>query len=383
MLTGAASYDRAGTLARIVGEDEYGQRTGDSEISARATRAPDRGVIPKSMRARVGPKPGAPLELRTLPVPVPKRGEVLIRVLASPINPSDLLMLSGDYGVGRTYPFVPGLEGAGEVVASGGGFLARGILGKRVACAPEESGLWSEYAVVPANRCVPLPKGMSAETGAMTFVNPLCAIALVETAQRDGHTAVVSTAAGGALGQMIRMRAQEKGIAVIDIVRRSAQAQALREAGAQHVLASDAEGFDRDLRDVCAQLGCRMAFDAVGGEMTGQLAEALEPNGEILVYGELSGKASRCNPATLTFKELTVRGFWLTRWSERQSFLRQLRLTRQIMAALRGGFAASKVNTVVPLSKGVNAPALYAMNMSAGKVLISPAAPGAAEILDL
>ncbi len=373
MTTLAADYEHTGVTLR----------SGDNKKKDAISRAPDGGrvveskakpqALPKTMRALVVPEPGAVLEVQTIPVPVPKRGEVLIRVAASPINPSDLLMLSGEYGVERPCPFVPGLEGSGEVVASGGGFLAQSLIGKLVACAPKDTGLWSEYAIVPANRCVPLPKGMSAETGAMTFVNPLCAIALVDTAKRGGHKVVVSTAAGGALGQMIRARAQDKGIAVIDVVRRIDQARELVADGAQHVFASQSETFEKDLQALCKELRCRLAFDAVAGDMTGKLADALEPNGEILVYGELSGKPATCDPATLTFKELTVRGFWLTRWSERQPFLKQLLLTRQIMKALRGGFAETKVNKVVGLDDALSAPSLYASNMSAGKVLISPA----------
>ncbi len=327
--------------------------------------------LPKTMKALVVSAPGAPLELREMPVPQPGPGEVLVRIAASPINPSDLLMLSGDYGIERSYPFVPGLEGSGCVVASGGGFLARSLVGKLVACAPEADGLWSDYAVVPATRCVPLPASVPAGAGAMSFVNPLTAIALIDTATRGRHRTTISTAAGGALGRMIRARGQQKGVAIIDIVRRQEQAEALCAEGAQHVLATEAADFDAALAELCARLDCRLAFDAVAGDMTSRLAEALQPGGEILGYGELSGEPARVNPATMTFKGLTLRGFWLTRWSAEKSFLKQLLLTRQVVGALQDGFAESRVARVVPLEEGVLAPSIYAENMSAGKVLIS------------
>lgn len=330
--------------------------------------------LPKTMKALVVPAPGAPLELKEMPVPQPGPGEVLVRVAVSPINPSDLLMLSGDYGIERSYPFVPGLEGSGRVVASGGGFLARSLMGKLVACAPEHDGVWSDYAVVPATRCVPLPASVPAGAGAMSFVNPLTAIALIDTATRGRHRAAISTAAGGALGRMIRARGQQKGVAIIDIVRRQEQAEALRAEGAQHVLATEAADFDAALADLCTRLDCRLAFDAVAGEMTSRLAEALQPGGEILGYGELSGEPARVNPATMTFKGLTLRGFWLTRWSAEKSFIRQLLLTRQVLGALRGGFAESRVARVVPLEEGAMAPSIYADSMSSGKVLISTGA---------
>ncbi|MDX8350651.1 zinc-binding dehydrogenase [Cognatiyoonia sp. IB215446] len=324
------------------------------------------------MKALVVSGPDTGLELRTIPVPEPKHGEVLIRVSASPINPSDLLMISGDYGQSRAYPFVPGLEGSGTVVATGGGFLGRSILGKTVACAPEKDGLWSDYAVVPANRCLPLPKGMPEDVGAMSFVNPLAAIGLVQAAKDGGHRAVISTAAGGALGRMIRQRASKEGFTVINVVRREDQAAELRSMGVEHVLSSASDAFDHDLRMLSADLGSSMAFDAVAGDMTGRLAEALLPNGEILVYGELSGQRSNFDPATMTFKNLTIRGFWLTQWSKQTSFLKQLLLTRQIMQALENGFAQTRIARKVPLQNAVEAPALYADDMSAGKVLIVP-----------
>lgn len=330
--------------------------------------------LPKTMKALVVPSPSAPLELREVPLPQPGPGEVLVRVAASPINPSDLLMLSGDYGVSRSCPFVPGLEGSGRVVASGGGFLARSLVGKLVACAPEKDGIWSDYAVVPATPCVPLPASVPAGAGAMSFVNPLTAIALIDTATRGRHQAAISTAAGGALGRMIRARGQQKGVAIIDIVRRQEQAEALRADGTRHVLATEAADFDAALSDLCARLDCRLAFDAVAGEMTARLAEALQPGGEILTYGELSGEPARVNPATMTFKGLTVRGFWLTRWSSEKSLLRQVLLTRQVLGALRGGFAETRVARIVPLDAGVMAPSIYAQNMSAGKILISTGA---------
>ncbi len=328
-------------------------------------------TLPEMMNALIVPAPGAPLELQRIPTPSPGPGEVLVRVAASPINPSDLLMIRGDYGQKRPFPFVPGLEGSGRVVASGGGFLGRSIKGKLVACAPERDGLWQEYAVVSAKRCVPLPSTVSAGPGAMSFVNPLTAIALVEEAARTGCRAAVSTAAGGALGRMIRARGKEKGVTIINVVRRSEQAAALREEGVQHVLATDMDNFDAALGERCAQLDCRLAFDAVGGEMTSRLAEALQSNGEILVYGGLSDEKPAIDPATIIFKGLSVRGFWLTQWSAEKSFLRQVMLTREIHAALQGGFAETRVAQVVPLIEGASAPRLYAENMSLGKVLIS------------
>lgn len=330
--------------------------------------------IPETMRALVVAGPDAPLELTDRSTPEPGPGEVLVQVAASPINPSDLLMVRGEYGASRPFPFVPGLEGSGRVVASGGGLLGRSLEGKLVACAPENDGIWADYVVVPANRCVPLPRDVPAGPGAMAFVNPFTAVALVQMARRKGHKAAVSTAAAGALGRMIRERAASEGVTIVDVVRRSEQAEALRSEGARYVLSTDAEDFDEALAKTCRELDCRLAFDAVAGEMSRLLAKALPEGAEIIVYGALSGEPMSIDPAAMTFKDLTVRGFWLSKWSSERSFLQQLMLTRKVMRALRGGFAETRVAAVCPLAEGATALQRYASDMSAGKVLISTGA---------
>jgi NADPH:quinone reductase-like Zn-dependent oxidoreductase len=330
--------------------------------------------LPKTMKALVLHGAGQALSFDEVPRPDPKPGEVLVRVAASPINPSDLAMLEGEYGLGWPYPLIPGLEGAGQVVASGAGFLARRLAGKRVAMAADTQGLWGDYAVVPATQCVPLPDNLPFGAGASSFVNPLTAIALVDEVRRAKQTCAISTAAGGALGAMIRRRAAEKGVTIINVVRKAAQVEALKAEGAEHVLnESDAE-FDVALGALCKELRCRMAFDAVGGAMTFRLAEALRGRGQILIYGGLSGKAASLHPGTMIFKGLTVRGFWLSKWLAEKNLPQMLLLTRDVTRNLQGGFAETSVARVVTLAEGVDAPGLYAADMSAGKTLISTGA---------
>jgi NADPH:quinone reductase-like Zn-dependent oxidoreductase len=308
------------------------------------------------------------LEVQDVPVPRPGPGQMLVRMAASPVNPSDLMTVKGEYGIGAKYPFVPGLEGSGTVVATGGGLMARWMLGRRVALATGAGGLWADYAVVEASRAIPLPAGVSLGAGAMSAVNPLTAIALLSLAR--GHSVVVSTGAGGQLGRMIRKRAKEKGVKVINIVRRAEQVAALQAEGARHVLNSTDARFDADLAQICRELRCRMAFDAVGGEMTGRLAEALGPRSEILVYGALDQAAIRLHPGTMIFREVTVRGFWLSKWLPRKPLPLMLWHAREATQALKGGFAVSDVARVVPLEEAGAGIAAYAGAMSAGKTLI-------------
>ncbi len=330
--------------------------------------------IPEKMRALVLHGAGERLSLDEVPVPEPKRGEVLLRVAASPINPSDLAMLEGEYGLGWPYPLIPGLEGAGEVVASGGGFLANRLHGERVAAAANAQGLWADYAVVPATQCVAMPDSLSFAAGASSFVNPLTAIALVDEVRRARLSCAISTAAGGALGAMIRRRAAEKGVKIINIVRKDAQVEALKAEGAQYVLNETADDFDETLKALCKELRCKMAFDAVGGGLTFRVAEALRGQGQILIYGGLSGKAASLHPGTMIFKGLTVRGFWLSKWLAGKNLPQMLMLTRDVTRNLDGGFAETKIAHVASLEEGVAAPGLYEADMSAGKTLIATGA---------
>lgn len=330
--------------------------------------------IPASMRALVIDAPGATPRIEDRPVPQPGPGEVLVRVAASPINPSDLMTVEGAYGIGWPFPLVPGLEGAGRVMAAGPGFLGRRLQGRAVACVADRQGLWAEYAVTRAARCIALPQGTALGRAAMSFVNPLTAVALVRTARRAGHWSAISTAAGGALGRMIRARGREQGLKIVNIVRRSEQAAALKAEGVRHVLATDAADFDARLAETCRSLRCRMAFDAVGGDLTGRLAEAMGRGSEILIYGALDMKPVRIHPGTMIFKGHTVRGFWLSQWLTARSFPEQLLMARQVTKALAGGFAETRVASVRDLGDGAAALRDYADAMSAGKVLLSTGA---------
>lgn len=329
---------------------------------------------PQTMRALVADAPGAALRLEQRPVPRPGPGEVLVRIAASPINPSDLMTVAGEYGIGWSYPLVPGLEGSGRVVATGGGALGAMLSGRAVACVADRQGLWAEYAVTKAARCIALPKDTALGPAAMSFVNPLTALALVRIARKGGHWSAVSTAAGGALGRMIRARARQQGLKIVNVVRRTEQADALRAEGVRHVLSTDRPDFDAALKETCRALRCRMAFDAVGGDLTGRLVQALGRKSEVLVYGALALQPVALHPGTMIFKSATVRGFWLSEWLPSRSFPEQLLMARQATKALRGGFAESRVAGVHDLADGPAALETYAGAMSAGKVLIATGA---------
>jgi NADPH:quinone reductase-like Zn-dependent oxidoreductase len=251
------------------------------------------------------------LELAEIPTPSPGPDEVLIRVEATPVNPSDLGVLLGpadpaaarrDGGrtiiplspaalkaaarrVGRT--LTVGNEGAGLVVAAGEN--AQALLGRRVAALG--GGMYAEHRLVRAADALALPEEASAADGAAAFVNPLTVLAMIETMRLEGHAALVHTAAASNLGQMLVRACAEDQIPLVNIVRRPEQAQLLRGLGARHVCDSSAPGFEEELRAALAATGATLAFDAIGGgrivsRILGAMeAVAVERMSEFSVYG--------------------------------------------------------------------------------------------------
>lgn len=310
-------------------------------------------------------------------VPAPRRGEVLVRVGASPVNPSDLMFLRGLYGTKKKLPVVPGFEAGGEVVAAGGGLLARYLVGKRVACAAplDGDGTWAEYMVTQARLCIPLLKQTTTEQGALMIVNPFSAWALMGRAAGAGARGVAQTAAASALGHMIVRLAKRRGLPVVNVVRRRGQVEELRAAGAEHVLDSSEPDFDERLRDACRRLNVTVAFDAVAGEMPGRLLRAMPQDARVIVYGALSQEGCLVDPRSLIFEAKRVEGFWLSQWLRSQNPVRTFLSARRVQKLL-GTDLKTEVRARLPLERAKEGLEQYAQQMTGGKVLFVPGLKG-------
>lgn len=334
--------------------------------------------IPATMRAvEIRSYDGRPESLAAveLPVPRPGRGQVLVRVAAAPINPSDLMFVRGLYGFKKALPAIPGFEGSGTVVASGKGFMARILAGRRVACAAADAGnrcgTWAEYVVTTSDMVVPLSRSVDLEQAAMMLVNPLSAWALVDVARRGHHRAVIQTAAASALGKMVLRLGRRFSLPVVNIVRRREQAEELRSLGAEHALVSTDAGFDRQLTLLARRLRATVAFDAVSGDLTRRVLDAMPRGSELLLYGALSLEAVMAAPPALIFQGKRLRGFWLTGWLRSMSFWERLQVARQVQGMLAGDLH-SHVQARMPLEAAGEALERYAKAMTAGKVLFVP-----------
>jgi len=243
------------------------------------------------------------LSLLTVTAPPPKADEVVVRIEATPINPSDIGLLFGaaDPGTAKlsgtsARPVVTmhiaerlmgsmsarvgqsmavGNEGAGVVVAAGESAKAQAMLGKTVALLG--GAMYAQYRTIKADQCMVLPEGATAAEGASCFVNPLTALGMVETMRREGHKALVHTAAASNLGQMLNKICMKDGIALVNIVRKPEQSVLLKELGAKYVCVSSTPGFMAELTEALVQTGATIAFDATGGgKLAGQILTCME-----------------------------------------------------------------------------------------------------------
>lgn len=200
------------------------------------------------------------------------------------------------------------------------------------------------------------------------LANPLSAWAMIDLARRGQHRAVVQTAAAGALGRMLLRLGQRFGLSMVHIVRRQEQVDLLRSLGAAHVLSTHHTDFDEQLRNACRQLGVTLALDAVAGEMTGRLLQAMPRRSQVVVYGTLSNSACQLHPGRLIFKRQQVSGFWLPDWLPKVGLLKLLYVGWQIQNLLDKELE-TEVQARLPLVEARQGLELYVRNMTRGKVL--------------
>jgi NADPH2:quinone reductase len=315
------------------------------------------------------------LAVRERLVAKPRHGQVLLRVEAAPCNPSDLLLLQGKYGTKKTLPTAPGWEGAGSVVASGGGLHANWLVGKRVACAVQDDrdGTWAEYVVANVRDCIPLKAALPIEQGASLIINPMTACALLETARRAGHKAAVHTAGASQLGRMMLALATEMNYPVIHLVRRDEQVEMLKSRGAQYVINTSHDRFVEELSLLSKALKATAAFEAIAGDMTGIVLNTMPPGTTVYLYGALSETPSgNIDPIEVVFRRKSLTGFFLGNWLKRRGLIGVIRTASRVQQMLIDGRIETTIQRRISLDEVVEGLQQYKANMTEGKVLIMP-----------
>ena len=375
------------------------------------TTVPDDGL---QLRSLVKESGEIELSLARVPTPAPQADEVVVRVEATPINPSDIGLLFGAADLatvavrgsgaqtvvtariplaamramaGRVgQSLAVGNEGAGTVVAAGSGAAAQALLGRTVAVLG--GAMYSQLRTVKADLCLPLPAGTSAADGASAFVNPLTALGMTETMRREGHGALVHTAAASNLGQMLNRVCLADGIGLVNVVRRDEHVALLRDAGARHVVSTSSASFDAELTEAIAATGATIAFDAIGGgRLAGRILAAMESAlarnaseysrygtstlKQVYLYGSLDTSATEI---VRSFGMAWAVGGWLV-----FPFLQRIgadaanSLKARVARELKTTFASRYTRTVsLAAALQPDAIAEYGRRATAAKVLIDP-----------
>ena len=354
------------------------------------------------------------ISLANVPTPEPGPDEVVVRVEASPINPSDLGLLIGaadmatarasgtkeapvitakipEAGMkamaGRLDESMPvGNEGAGVVVKTGSSDAAKALMGKTVAMIG--GAMYAQYRCLKVNECLPLPAGTTPAEGASCFVNPLTALGMTETMRREGHKALVHTAAASNLGQMLNKICLKDGIGLVNIVRSKEQADILRKIGAKYVVNSTAATFMDDLTNALVETGATLAFDAIGGgKLAGQILTCMEiavnktakvysrygsnVHKQVYVYGGLDTRPIELNRAF--GMAWGVGGWLLFPFLTKIGAAEGAKLRQRVVDELKTTFA-SHYTQVVSLQEALqlNHIAVYAKRATGEKYLINP-----------
>ena len=354
------------------------------------------------------------LSLASVPIPEPGPDEVLVRIEASPLNPSDLALLFGGADMntakasgttarpvitatiperamtalaGRVdEPMPVGNEGAGVIVKAGSSEVAQALLGKTVAVFG--GAMYAQYRAVKAQQCLVLPPGTAPAEGASCFVNPLTSLSMVEVMRREGHKALVHTAAASNLGQMLNKICIQDGVPLVNIVRSQAQENILRAIGAKYICNSSSPSFMQGLTQALAETGATLAFDAIGGgTLAGQILTCMEAaanltakeysrygssvHKQVYIYGGLDRRPTELNRSFgLAWG---VGGWLLTPFLQKIGFAEAQKLRERVASQLKTTFA-SHYTKEVSLAEALTLDAIgvYGKQATGEKYLINP-----------
>jgi NADPH:quinone reductase-like Zn-dependent oxidoreductase len=325
------------------------------------------------MKSIVFDQPGDPrqvLHVRELPIPEPPRGHVLVRMLASPINPSDLIFISGTYGIQPNLPATPGFEGVG-IVERGGGLLGWLRKGKRVAVLNDRTGNWREYTTVPARHVIPVPGDIGDEQAACFFVNPATALVMtLEVLRIPRGEWLLQSAAGSSLGRMIIRLGKCLGFRTINVVRRPEAVEELKRLGADEVVCAEGHAITEQVVYITKGQGVRFAIEPVGGATGSAVIASLAPGRHALLYGLLSGQPVSVDPRSLIDGSKRVEGFLLSDWAQRQNMFKLLNLFRRVWKLIRDGVLSTDRVISHPLANFQPAIEQAMMHGKEGKVIL-------------
>jgi NADPH:quinone reductase-like Zn-dependent oxidoreductase len=318
------------------------------------------------------------IKLTEKSLPKLRKGQVLVKMLAAPVNPSDLVYLLGKYGLAPNNGAFVGFEGCGVVVEANAGLYGAWLKGKRVALSaqPGSDGVWAEYAITKANFCLPVRKELSDEQAATIIVNPCTSVCLVERAIELGAKAIVINAAASQVGKGVIRYAKLKGLKTIATVRSEANVSVLEELGATSVLLTSQETFVENLKQQAKTYNATVLVDAVAAKDTPKLLKAMPNSSTAIVYGRLTETfdplGGLFSVADLIFRDIRIEGFWLAKYIGDVSPLKVLALSSKVQKLFAQGIFKTDIYASVGFEDFAQALDHYALNKSDGKVILLP-----------
>ncbi len=318
------------------------------------------------------------IKLTEKSLPKLRKGQVLVKMLAAPVNPSDLVYLLGKYGLAPNNGAFVGFEGCGVVVEANAGLYGAWLKGKRVALSaqPGSDGVWAEYAITKANFCLPVRKELSDEQAATIIVNPCTSVCLVERAIELGAKAIVINAAASQVGKGVIRYAKLKGLKTIATVRSETNVTALEKLGATSVLLTSKETFVESLKQQAKTFNATVLVDAVAAKDTPMLLKAMPNSSTAIVYGRLTETfdpfGGLFSVADLIFRDIRIEGFWLAKYIGDASPLKVLALSSKVQKLFAQGIFKTDIYASVGFDDFSQALDHYAKNKSDGKVILLP-----------
>lgn len=324
----------------------------------------------KAQYSERGPVPQAMIEAVPFERPTLAQGQALVAILAAPINPSDVLMITGQYGQLPPLPAAAGSEGVGRVVELGPD--TQGPAVGQTVLLPAGAGTWATHVVVPASRLIPLPDQADPKQLAMLTVNPPTAsLLLSDFAELQPGDWVMQNSANSGVGSYVVQLAKLRGLKTVNVVRRDSAVAGVQAQGGDVVLV-DGDDLAERVKAATGGAAIKLGIDAVGGKATLRLAASLAEGATIVNYGALSGEPCSVSPRELVFRDVTLKGFWLARWFRTAPQAKQFELLTELAGLIAIGKLSTPIQATYDVAQIKDAVAAAAAGERQGKILIVP-----------
>ena len=323
----------------------------------------------KAQYATRGPVPQDVIDAVAFTAPALQSGQARVELLAAPINPSDVLTLTGEYGMLPPLPAIGGNEGVGRIVELGPD--TPGLPIGQTVLLPVGMGTWATQMIVESAKLVPLPNDADPQQLAMLTVNPPTAALMLSefVALKEGDW-VIQNVANSGVGSYLIQLAKLRGFKTVNIVRRESAVAAVQALGADVVLV-DGPGLNKRVRELTGNASIKLGIDAVGGTATDRLAACLCEGATLVNYGLMSGEPCQVSAKSFVFNDVTLKGFWLARWFRSASKAQQAALYGELAQLIAKGTLHTRIHATYPVAEIKQAVLAAATGERDGKILVT------------